>query len=350
MTSNSLLGINLLSPVLFYQNPVDIYQTQEGSTQVTGGGQCDILCGRRCNKNLASDNPASQYQRQKLIQNTVRVYASLYTMNLAGLSGYQKPLKTSQIVEQAGTPYVVPANVYWNQMSDRARPAHQNAKIASGSTYHISSTRHTITRNRPGAMSPGGVGCDIKHNSYVRYLNKIKGRSPLRRGIIPPGYGKPIPFNRAFPVYGGKTVKTSIINGCDCPDITNNSEQDKIIYSSKSSDIQDEILSVKYEFNVGDFVWAKKFDSDVTLYKGVIINIIDDNYTVKFDDDIIRVISYCELLIYFDCNCDERLSLKERVISKFLFSRYSRNQIVSPSNEDNIYCNVLNLLATEGIL
>ena len=28
MTSTSLLGINLLNPLLFYQNPVDIYQTQ----------------------------------------------------------------------------------------------------------------------------------------------------------------------------------------------------------------------------------------------------------------------------------------------------------------------------------
>jgi hypothetical protein len=350
MTSKSLLGINLLSPVLFYQNPVDIYQTQEGSTQVTGGGQCDILCGRKCNKNLASDDPASQYQRQKLIQNTVRVYASLYTMNLAGLSGYQKPLRTSQIVEQAGTPYVAPANVYWNQMSDRARPAHQNVKIASGSTYHTSSTRHTITRNRPGAMSPGGVGCDIKHNSYDRYLNKLKGKAPLRRGIIPSGYGEPIPFNRAFPVYGGKTVKTSIINGCDCPDITDNSEQDKRIYGSESSAILDKILSVKYEFNIGDFVWAKKFDSDSDFYKAEIINIVNDTYTVKFDDDITRDMSYCELLIYFDCNCDGNLSLKEKEISKFPFTKYGRSLILSDSNEDNIYCNLLNILATEGIL
>jgi hypothetical protein len=60
-------------------------------------------------------------------------------------------------------------------------------------------------------MSPGGVGVDIKHNSYDRYLNKIKGKAPLRRGVIPPNYGAQIPFNRAFPVYGGKTFKTSII-------------------------------------------------------------------------------------------------------------------------------------------
>jgi len=346
MTSKSLLGINLLSPVLFYQNPVDIYQTQEGSTQVTGGGQCDLPCGRRCNQNLASNDPASQYQRQKLIQNTVRVYASLYTMNLAGLAGYQRPLNTPQLVQQDGNVYLAPATVYWNQMSDRARPAHQNAKIASGSTYHTSSTRHTITRNRPGAMSPGGVGCDIKHNSYDRYLNKIKGKAPLRRGIIPPNYGEPIPFNRAFPVYGGKTVKTAIINGCDCPE-TNNVEQDKRIYGSVSNALQDQILSVKYEFHIGDFVWAKKIDSDSTLHKAQIIDIINDNFTVKFEDDFIRILAYCDMLIYFDCNCNIDISLQEALLANQPDERYLRDELTS---ERNLYCTLLDLVATEGVV
>jgi len=341
MADKSLLGINLLSPVLFYQNPIDIFQTQNGSTQVYGGGPCEINCHRMCNQNLASNDPASQYQRQKLIQNTVRVYASLYTMNLAGLSGYQRPLKTPQFVEQAGTLYVASANVYWNQMSDRSRPSHQTTKVASGSTYHTSSTRHTITRNRPGAMSLGGVGVDIKHNSYVRYLNKIKGRAPLRRGIIPPEYGKPIPFNRAFPVYGGKTVKTSIINGCKCPE-TNNVEQDKRIYGSA---LQDEILSVKYEFHIGDYVWAKKFDSESTLYKAQIIDIINNNFKVKFDDNFIRMLAYCDMLIYFDCNCDINVSLQECLLAN---ASYGKALITELTPERNIYCSILDLIATKG--
>ncbi len=348
MTSKSLLGINLLSPVLFYQNPVDIYQTQNGSTQVYGGGPCEFNCNRMCNQNLASNDPASQYQRQKLIQNTVRVYASLYTMNLAGLSGYQKPLNKPQIIEQDGTTYIAPANVYWNQMSDRARPSIQNAKVASGSTYHTSSTRHTITRNRPGAMSPGGVGCDIKHNSYERYLNKIKGKAPLRRGIIPPGYGSPIPFNRAFPVYGGKTVKTSIINGCDCPDIIDNTEQDKRIYGPTSNATQDKILSVKYTFSIGDFVWAKKFDTDKIFNKAQIIAIDGDFYTIKFDDNITRVLTYCELLIYFDCSdCHVQLSLKDEFLQN---QPNERNLRAAISDDYNLYCNLLGIIATEGVV
>ena len=69
MTSNSLLGINLLSPLLYYQNPVDIYQTQTGSTQEYGK-PTEITSCRGCNTNLAGHDPASQYQRQKIIQNT----------------------------------------------------------------------------------------------------------------------------------------------------------------------------------------------------------------------------------------------------------------------------------------
>lgn len=347
MTSKSLLGINLLSPVLFYQNPVDIYQTQEGSTQMYGGGPCEMNCGRRCNQNLASNDPASQYQRQKLIQNTVRVYASLYTMNLAGLSGYQKPLNRPQLVEQDGTPYVAPAKVYWNQMSDRARPANQITKVASGSTYHTSSTRHTITRQRPGAMSPGGVGVDIKHNSYDRYLNKLKGKAPLRRGVIPPNYGAPIPFNRAFPVYGGKTVKTSIINGCDCPD-TDNTSQDNLIYGDTSNAIQDKILSVRYKFNIGDFVWAKKIESDTTLYKAEIIDVINATYKVKFDDNTIRFIAYCDLFIYFDCSgCNvNQLSTAELATGSILDQLTIAEKWKS---ENNIYCNALDFLAEQGL-
>ena len=283
---------------------------------MTNNSQCQINPCRSCNNNLTSNDPASQYQRQKIIQNTVRVPSSLYTMNLAGLSAYKKPLNTPQFVEQNGSGYIAPAKVYWNQMSDRPRPSKQVTKVASGSSYHTSSTRHTITRLRPGAMSPGGVGVDIKHNSYDRYLNKLKGKSSLRRGIIPPNFGQDIPFNNAFPVYGGKTVKTAIINGCDCPDTNNN--QNKLIYGSTLNAIQDEILSVKYVFNIGDFVWAKKYESDPMLYKGKLIDIENGQYIVHFDD-VTTTLSYCELVIYFDCdNCVNQTQTSENNICQFL--------------------------------
>lgn len=275
---------------------------------------------RNCNGNLSSNNPASQYQRQKIIQNTVRVPSSLYTMNLKGLDGFQYPLNYYQLVQQAGTPYIAPPQVYWNQMSDRAKPSNQVVKTGSGSAYRVSSTRHTIVRDRPGAMSPGGIGVDIKHNSYERRLNKLKGKSVLRRGIIPPTYGLPIPFNRAYPVYGGKTIKTAIINGCNCND---NINEDKTIYEPISNAIQDQILSVSYVFNVGDFVWARKNINEKYNYKAEIINISNGIYTIRFADGTVVNTSKDELLMYFDCNCVQEPSLEEEILR----NRYSINDI-----------------------
>ena len=37
---------------------------------------------RGCNNNLSANDPASQYQRQKIIQNTVRVPSSISNNNL----------------------------------------------------------------------------------------------------------------------------------------------------------------------------------------------------------------------------------------------------------------------------
>jgi len=311
-----MTSIDLSAPVLYYQNPANALQSYSKSGKYATEASPTYSC-RNCNANLAGSDPASQYQRQKIIQKTVRVYASLYADNLAPLNAYEPALNVPQIVEQAGTPYIVPAGVNWNQMSDRAVPSVQRTVVASGSAYHTSSTKHTITRNRPGALSPGGVGVDIKHNSYARYLNRIKGQAPLRRGVIPPNYGAPIPFTLAYPIYGGKTIKTSIVNNCNCP--TNNSQTgNDIIYQSKANAIQDQILSVTYKFNIGDLVWALKHPTDTSFKKGEIIDISSDKqkYTVKFfDDGSIKKVPGYSILIYFDCNCQADGSLEEQALS-----------------------------------
>ena len=105
--------------------------------------------------------------------------------------------------------------VNWNQMSDRKERHIQKAN-ASGTNPGANSTKHTITRLRPGALSPGGAGVDIKHNSYARYLARIKGKAPLRQQAVPLYFGLPIPCDPANPVYGGKVFKTGIVAGCNC--------------------------------------------------------------------------------------------------------------------------------------
>jgi len=351
--TTSLIGINLLSPLLFYQNPVDIYQTQEGSTQEYGF-PTDFGSCKGCSKNLAGYTPAAQYHRQKIIQNTVRVQASLYTMNLSSLSSYQPPYADTQIVEQAGTPYIVPPKIYWNQSSDRAKPSIQIAKTQSGVTYHTSSLRHTITRDRPGAMTPGGTGVDIKHNSYDRYLNRKKAK-PLKRGYIPPNYGLPIPYLRAFPVKGGKIVKTGIIQGCDCRGVEElNAGQgrdlsgDNIIYNNTLNNLYNELTSISYVYKVGDFVWAKKNFNDSTFLKAEIIEILDTFIRIRFvDDDSIINTTKENIFLYFSCECFGELPLLEKIISDKNDSRKVDDYV---GNNTNLYCSLLNIAAGTAVL
>jgi hypothetical protein len=144
----------------------------------------------RCDTNLTSNTPAVKTQIQKIIQQVVRVQSSLYTMNVGALNAYRNPYVT------------------WNRMSDRGQASVQKTYVpGGGGQLGGNSTRSAITRCRPGALSPGGVGCDIKHNSYDRYLNRLKGRGPLRRGVDA----------KTPPISGGKVVNFSIVSGCNCP-------------------------------------------------------------------------------------------------------------------------------------
>lgn len=108
-----------------------------------------IRCSRKCISPVAAT-----FVAQQRIRNLVRVPSSLYTMNTAAVNVYQRYDE-------------VPACsvVAWNQMSDRVAPAVQPAYVSFRSSKSL----------RPGALTPGGVGCDIKHNSYERRLLKLKG-------------------------------------------------------------------------------------------------------------------------------------------------------------------------------
>jgi hypothetical protein len=244
---------------------------------------------RSCDTNLTSNTPANQYQRQKIIQNTVRVASSLYTMNLGALNAYVKPTPATY-------------NVCWNQMSDRPEPSVQKTYVPTkGGTIGSNSTKHTVTGPRPGAQSPGGVGCDIKHNSYDRYLNRLKGKAPLRRGVVPPYFGAPIPFNRAFPIYGGKTIKTSIVNNCNCP--INSKAYDSQIYNNPLFYPEPNITCTDV-FKVGDYVYTTE-GSSLYFVKATIISFdsITLEYTVQFEDETTELKQCNELRIYFPCNC-----------------------------------------------
>jgi len=251
---------------------------------------------RGCNTNLASSNPPSIYQKQKIIQGTVRVASSNYTMNLGALQVYQKPTK-----EYDG--------VNWRQFSDRKIPHIQTAVVAS----HTNSVKHSKTWHRPTCQSPGGVGVDQKHGSYDRYLARLKGKGPLRRGVIKDIVPE-IPFNLAFPVYGGKTFKTSIVSGYYCPDDCvlnndNNINGNNEIYNNSKFKEQN-IYGNGTAFQVGDYVAVN--DGVFSCFKGAVILEILENkqYVVKLDTGVITTQSADNLFIYPRCittttNCNQ---------------------------------------------
>ena len=256
---------------------------------------CNPNFPNRTQTSVGGFTPADQYQKLKIIQDTVRVYGSLYVDNLGALTSYKKPISD---------PDKGFYGVCWNQMSDRPIPSVQRATIPTGFNMSTINRRHTsVTSSRPGCQTPGGVGCDIKHNSYDRYLNRLKGKGPMRRGVVPPNFGKPIAFNPAFPIYGGKTMKTNIVDaGCDCPISTpvENEKQDIIIYDNP---LWQPYPSTIFSFNVGDYVYAIKTGTDY-YSKAIVISKTSTIYTIQFDDGTIQNDTINELLIYYPCNCN----------------------------------------------
>ena len=278
---------------------------------------------RDCDTNLNGNSPADQYQKLKLIQNTVRVQGSLYTANLGPLTAYTKPIN-----DRSKGLY----GVCWNQMSDRPVPSVQRATVPTGYNTSMNRRHTSVTSSKPGSQTPGGIGCDIKHNSYDRYLNRLKGKGPLKRGFIPPAFGAPIPFNPAFPIYGGKTVKTNIVSGCDCncPPGTNlqycsNKSQDIRIYNNPL--YYPDPSNNYYVYSVGSLVYAK-YSTNVFYSKGTITAITpptpppptpSSTYTVTFviinaSTGVSETVTqsgytYSELIPYFNCDCSSEVKL-----------------------------------------
>jgi hypothetical protein len=61
---------------------------------------------------------------------------------------------------------------------------------------------------RPGSQAPGGIGVDVKHNSYQRYLLKKKGLYALQ-GSYPLG-------ENSKRIENNKYKKGEVIAGCKC--------------------------------------------------------------------------------------------------------------------------------------
>lgn len=157
-----------------------LYTRTFGSTRASNSGCSETpdpcayainIPGPRCNTcvtdtvNTNAGCPAEGRRRHlfKQMFNTVRVTSSEYAMNRSALHvGNDTSTRTAQ------------GN---NQSSDRAvASVVANVNAPSRGNSRTSS----ITRIRPGSLTPGGTGVDIKHNSYARYLARIKGTELLK--------------------------------------------------------------------------------------------------------------------------------------------------------------------------
>ena len=118
---------------------------------------CVVEEPKRIARSNGCAGPYIKTNNQKRIWNTVRVPASLYTTNKACLNVYN-------------------GRNSWNRQSDRNTMSITNRNVPSRGN----STKTSITRCRPGSCSAKGKGVDIKHNSYDRYLAKLKGRGPAK--------------------------------------------------------------------------------------------------------------------------------------------------------------------------
>lgn len=128
---------------------------------------------------------------QRLIQKQARICSSQYTSALASMN-----------ILDNRNPLSLYFNLNWHQMSDRIQPSNQLIHYPGN---RGNSTKTSITRMRPGSLSPGGLGVDIKHNSYDRYLGRLKSKNLKQQN--------PTGLN---PIKGNKTFKMGLISGCRC--------------------------------------------------------------------------------------------------------------------------------------
>lgn len=143
---------------------------------------------RTCNPTNWPLPPTYSDANQKRIWKSSRVAQSQYLDSIASLNVYSPP--------------TLKIGVNWNQMSDRPVPHVVKRNVPSRGN----STKYSITRHRPGAQSAPGSGVDVKHGSYHRYLERLKGKGPSRTQLP----------NHNIPLYGNKTRYYGVSNSNSC--------------------------------------------------------------------------------------------------------------------------------------
>tara|TARA_R110002072_G_scaffold49072_3_gene133731 strand:- start:868 stop:1419 length:552 start_codon:yes stop_codon:yes gene_type:complete len=130
---------------------------------------------------------------QKIIQHQTGVASSTYNNNLVP---FQVTKGQNHYINQGilGFAKVSSDRSYSSnsQNSNNIRIIHRNTSSLQGSR----------TALRPGSLAPGGIGVDIKHNSYDRHLAKLKAKNIRPRQNT----------HNPVPIQGNKMNNISIFN------------------------------------------------------------------------------------------------------------------------------------------
>lgn len=127
-------------------------------------------CGGNCSGTNCPKNSLNQKIIQARIQNQVRVSESQKidvksAVTITGDIYNNLPINPGKGSMNWGNPYNL------RNMSDRVNP---HSVTNNNVPTRGNSVRSSVTANKPGSMVPGGRGVDVKHDSYARYLGKLK--------------------------------------------------------------------------------------------------------------------------------------------------------------------------------
>ena len=127
----------------------------------------------RCNTPCINNSSFYKLATERKIKNLSRMSGSQFMDAYVSLVVAQNVVQQSQPVAQTNVTSTWGSPNYLRGQSDRALPS--KLPTSTNVPTRGSSTRTTITSNKPGGMDPGGSGVDVKHGSYNRYLAKKKG-------------------------------------------------------------------------------------------------------------------------------------------------------------------------------
>lgn len=130
---------------------------------------------------------------QKIIQHQTGVASSTYNNNLVP---FQVTRGQEYYIKQGRPGF---AKVSSDRLQSSNSLLNKNIRIIHRNTSSLQGSRTAL---RPGSLAPGGIGVDIKHNSYDRHLAKLKAKNIRPREST----------HNPVPIQGNKMNNISIFN------------------------------------------------------------------------------------------------------------------------------------------